>query len=100
MVLRDRCVAANQVLLNDDTAAYSLDGTVKDRNEAIPCRFNQLAVMFDDARLDEIALDPLDAVVCPLLVDLHEAAITGDVACNNGGQSARPRLAWRIPTSS
>src|SRR3954454_9307318 len=100
MMLRDRCVAANQVLLDDNTAAYSLDGTVKNRDEAIAGRFDQLAVMFCDAWFYKIALDPLDAIVGPLLVHLHQAAVTGDVACNYCSQTARPRLTWRIPTSS
>src|SRR4051812_18791778 len=100
MMLRDRCVAANQVLLNDNTAAYGLDGTVKDRDEAVARRFDQLAVMFCDARFDKIAFDPLDAAVRPLLIDLHQAAVTGDVPSHYCSKTARPRLARRIPTSS
>src|SRR4051812_3863450 len=99
MMLRDRCVAPNQVLLNDNAAAYGLDRTAEDRDEAIPCRFNQLPVMFYDAWFDKIALNPLDAVVCAFLIDLHEAAVAGDVACDNRSETTRPQLSRRVAAS-
>lgn len=61
----ERRIAAKQVLLDDNTAPDSLDGTVESRDEAIPCGLDQLAVMFGDARFNEIALDPPDAASVP-----------------------------------
>ena len=100
MVLGQRCVAANQILLDDDAAPDGFDGTVENCDETVACGFNKLAVMFVDAGFDEVALDPLDAVVRPLLVDLHQAAVAGDIACDDRSKTARRRLARRLTISA
>src|SRR4051794_13744289 len=100
MMLGYRRVAANQVLLDDNAAAYRFDGTVENRNEAVPGRLDQLPMMFRDAGLYQVALDPLDAVVRSFFVDFHEPAVAGDIACNDGSQSPRAWLARRLASSA
>ena len=83
-------------MLNHDAAADGLDGTVENRNEPVAGGFNKPAVMFHDAGFDEIALDALDTVVRAFFVDLHQAAVTGDIACHDGRKAARHLFArWR-----
>jgi hypothetical protein len=94
MMLRQCRVAAHQILLNHDATADGFDGTIENRNESIAGGFNQPAVMFHDAGFDEIALDALDTVVRALFIDLHQAAVTGDIACYDGRKAARHRFAW------
>ena len=89
MVLRQCRVASHQILLNHDAAADGFDGTVKNRNEPVAGGFNKPAVMFHDAGFDDFALDTLDTVVRALFVDLHQAAIAGDIACHDGRKAAR-----------
>jgi hypothetical protein len=48
-------------------------------------------VVLDDAGLDEIPLDPLDADVRALLVGLHQAAVGSDVTDNDGRETTRHR---------
>ena len=93
MMLGQRCIAANHILLDHDAAADGFDGTIENRDKPVARGFNKLAVMFDDAGFDEVALDPLDARVRPFLVDLHQAAVAGDIACHDGRKAARRRLA-------
>jgi hypothetical protein len=87
-------------LLDDDAAPDGFDGTVEDCDKTVTCGFNKLAVIFDDAGFDKVALDPFDAVVRPLLVDLHQAAVAGDIARDNRGKTARHRLARRLTISA
>ena len=71
MVLWQRCITTNQVLLDDDAATHGFYRTVENRDKAVPSSFNEFPVVFYDGGFDEIALDPLDAIVRPLFVDLH-----------------------------
>ena len=57
-------------------------------------------MVLHDAGLDEVALDPFDTAVRPLFIDLHEAAVAGDIAGNNRSKTARRRLSRRIATSA
>ena len=100
MMLGQRCVAANQILLDDDAASDGFDGTVENRDKAVARGFNKLAVVFVDAGLDEVALDPLDAVVRPFFVDLHQAAVAGDIAGYDRSKAARRRLARWLASSA
>ncbi|XSC48575.1 hypothetical protein ACF1BQ_024045 [Bradyrhizobium sp. RDT10] len=87
-------------MLNHDAAADGLDGTIENRNEPVAGGFNKPAVMFYDAGFDEIALDALDTVVRAFFVDLHQAAVAGDIACHDGRKAARRRFAWRRANSA
>jgi hypothetical protein len=60
-----------RVLLDDDAASNGRNGTIENGNEAIARRIHQTSMMLDDAGLDEIALDPLEADMRALLVGLH-----------------------------
>src|SRR4029077_5585702 len=100
VMLRQRCVAADQILLDDDAASDGLDGTVENRDKAVARCFDEFSVVFDDAGLDELALDPLDAVVRSLFIDLHQAAIARDIACNDRRKATRGRLARGLAASS
>jgi hypothetical protein len=83
-------------LLNHDAAADGFDRTIENRNEPVAGGFNKSAVMFYDAGFDEIALDTLDTVVRAFFVDLHQAAVAGDIACYDGRKAARCWFArWR-----
>ena len=42
-----------------------------------------------DAGLDEVALDPFHTAVRSFFIDLHEAAVAGDIARDNRGKTAR-----------
>jgi hypothetical protein len=96
MMLRQCRIASHQILLNHDAAADGFDRTIENRNEPVAGGFNQPAVMFYDAGFDEIALDTLDTVVRAFFVDLHQAAVTGDIACHDGRKAARHWIArWR-----
>src|SRR5262249_25294949 len=98
VVLRKGSIAADQILLDHDAAPHGLDGTVEDRDEAVSGGLDQLAVVLGNSRFNEFALGPLDADMRALFVELHEAAIAGDVAHNDGGKAPRRdfvgRLAW------
>jgi len=100
MMLRQRRVAADQILLDDDAASDGFDGTVENRDEAVACGFDELPVVLDDAGFDEITLDPLDARVRSLFIDLHQPAVAGDIACNDRSKTARHRLARRLANSA
>src|SRR6185369_15871537 len=93
--LRKRGVAPDEILLNDDAAANGLDGTVEDRDEAVSRRLHQRSMVFDDAGLDEIPLDPLDANMRAFLVGLHQAAVGSDVTDDDCGETTRHRAVWR-----
>ncbi|MGY2938292.1 hypothetical protein ACVWZK_003254 [Bradyrhizobium sp. GM0.4] len=94
-VLRKRGVAADEILLDDDAASDGLDRTVENRDEAIARRLHQTSVVLDDAGLDEIPLDPLDADVRALFVGLHQAAVGSDVTDNDGREATRHRAVRR-----
>ena len=47
MMLGQRCIAANHILLDHDAAPDGLDGTIENRDEAVARGFNKLAVVFD-----------------------------------------------------
>src|ERR1700737_1831484 len=100
MMLRQRCVAANQILLDDDAAPDGFDGTVKDRDKTVAGGFDELSVVLCNAGLDEVALDPLDAIVCSFLIDLHQAAVAGDIARDDRSKTTRCRLARRLAASA
>ena len=89
VVLGQRSVAGDHVLLDHDAAAYSFDRTIENRNEAVAGGLDQPAVIFGDAGLDEAALDPLHAAVRSLLVDFHQPAVTGDIADDNRRKTPR-----------
>jgi hypothetical protein len=89
MMLRHRCVASNHVLLDDDTASNSFDRTVENRNKSVTSGFDEPSVMPDNARLDEVALKPLDAKMRSFLIDLHEAAVARDITGDNRSETAR-----------
>jgi hypothetical protein len=55
-------------------------------------------VVFDYAGFYEIALDPLDATVCSFFVNLHQAAVARDVACDNRSKTTWRHLARRLAT--
>ena len=100
VMLGQRCVAADQVLLDHDAGAHGLDGAIEDGDEAVTRGFDEPAVVLSDGGLDEVALEPLDAVVRPFLIDLHQAAVAGDVACHDGGKTPRHWLAWLLTTAA
>src|SRR5882757_2276539 len=89
MMLRQRCVASDHVLLNDDSAADGFDGTVENGEKAVTGGFDELAVVPHDAGLDEVALDPFHTAVRSLFIDLHEAAVASDITGHNRGKTAR-----------
>src|SRR5882757_7471615 len=84
-----RCVASHHVLLDDDAASHGFDGTVEDRKKAVAGGFNQPPMVLCDAGLNEFALDPLDAIVRSLFIDLHEPAVARDVARDDRRKTAR-----------
>ena len=71
MMFGNRRVAADQVLLDDNAAAYRFDGTVENRDEAVPGRLDQLSMMFCYAGFYQVALNTLNAVVRSFFVDFH-----------------------------
>src|SRR5262249_46335097 len=94
-MLRKRGVAADEVLLDDDAAANGLNRTIENGNEAIARRLHQTSMVLDDAGLDEVALDPLDADMRAFLVRLHQAAVGRDVTDDNSGKATRHRAVRR-----
>jgi L-rhamnose isomerase len=89
MMLRHRCVASKHVLLDDDTAPHSFDGTVENRKKSVTCGFYQPSVMTHNAGFDEVTLDPLHAKMRSFFIDLHEAAVARDIAGDNRRKTAR-----------
>ncbi len=71
MMLRQRCVAPNHVLLNDNSDSYGFNRTIKDSNEAVAGGLDEPSVVLRNAGLNEVSLDPLDASVRPFFVELH-----------------------------
>src|ERR1700748_259821 len=93
MMLRQRCIASDHVLLDDDTASHRFDGAVENCQKAVAGRFDKLTVVLDDGRLYEVAHDPFHTLVRSFLIDLHETAVASDIACDNRGKTARHRPA-------
>jgi len=90
MMLRQRGVAASDdVLLNDDTASHGFDRTVENRDKTVAVGFDEPSMVLGNARLDEIALDPLDATVRSFFIEFHQAAVASDIASDNRHQTAR-----------
>jgi hypothetical protein len=76
-------------LLNDEAAPHGFQGAVKNCNKAVSGRFEQSAVVFCNAGLDEVALDELHARKRALCVEIHEVAEARDVACHNRNKGVR-----------
>jgi hypothetical protein len=89
MMLRHRCIASNHVLLDDDTAPHSFDGTVENRDKSVTSGFDEPSVMPHYAGLYEVTLDPLHAKMRSFFIDLHEAAVARDIASDNRSKTAR-----------
>ena len=100
MMLRQRCIATNHILLDHDAGSHGLYGTVENGDEAVACGFDEPAVVFSDGGFDELALEPLDAIVRSFLVDLHQSAVAGDIACHDGRKAPRRWLALRRLTNA
>ncbi len=88
-MLRQCCVATNQILLDDDAAPDRFDGTVENRDKAVTSGLDQPSVMLGNARLDKVPLDPLDAIVRSFLIGFHQAAVGRYIAGDNRSQAAR-----------
>ena len=69
MMLRQRCVASNHVLLDDDAAPHGFDRTVENRNEAVAGGLDEPSVVLGNAGLYKVALDPLDASVRSFFIE-------------------------------
>src|SRR5246127_4751214 len=95
VIPRQRCVASRHVLLNNDGAAYGFQRTVKHRNETVAGRFDESPVVLRDTRLNEIALDALDALVRAFFIELHESAVACDVGSDDRSQTPRRHTARR-----
>src|SRR6185312_15451814 len=93
MILRERGIAPEHVLLNDDAAAYGFDGAVKDRNEPVAGRFDEPTLMLDNAGLDKVALDALHAHMRAFFIDFHQSAIADDITRDDRGETARQQRA-------
>ena len=99
-------VATNQILLDDDAAPDGFDRTVENRDKTVAGGFDEPSVMFCDAGLNEIALDPLDAAVRSFFIQFHQTAVARDVAghdrckatgrCSLGGSPGFPDLKSRF----
>jgi hypothetical protein len=90
LVARQGRVTSRHVLLDDDAATHGFDRTVEDRKETVAGRLDEPPVVFGNAGLNQIALDSLHARMRALLVELHEAAVTGDVTGDD-----RSKAPWR-----
>src|SRR3954452_13579073 len=96
MMFRQRCVGSGHVLLDDDAASHSFDRTVKNCDETVAGGFDESAVMFCNARLDEVPLESHHATVRTFFIEFHETAVARDIASDDrhqttGGYSARRR---------
>ena len=58
------------------------------RWEAVAGRLDEPPVMFGNAGLDQVALDSLDARMRALLIELHKAAVTPDIASHDCSEAA------------
>ena len=88
-MLRNRRIAADEVLLDDNAASNGLDGAVENSDETIARGLHQISMVLDDAGFDEIPLDPLDADMRAFLVGLHQATVGCDVTDNDGCETTR-----------
>jgi len=70
-ILRQRCIATHQILLNHDAAANCFNRTIENRYKAVTGRFDQLAIMLANGRLYQFALDPLDTIMRAFFVEFH-----------------------------
>jgi hypothetical protein len=58
-------------LPHDNAASRGLDGAIEDRDKPIGRGFDQSSVVRQNAGLYDFALDPLNSIVSPALIDLH-----------------------------
>jgi hypothetical protein len=58
-------------LLYYNAALHSFDRAIEDCDEAVAGGLDKFSVVFADARLNEITLDPHHASVRSLFIDLH-----------------------------
>jgi len=71
MMLGQRRVASNHVLLDNNGAPHGFDWTIENGDKTVAGGFDEPSVVFCNAGLYEVALDPLDAIVRSFLIDLH-----------------------------
>src|ERR1700687_5041437 len=88
-VVPPQCVCSKHVLLDDDAAPHGFDGTVKNCNKTVAGSFDESSVVFCNAGLDEVALDPLHATVRSFFIDSHQAAVARDIASDNRSKTTR-----------
>src|ERR1700747_806393 len=67
-MVRHRCISADHVLLDDNAAPDGFDRAIEGRNESVAGGFDEPAVVLENARLYQIALDPSDARMRSFLV--------------------------------
>ncbi len=89
MMLGQRCVASDHVLLDDDAAPHGLDRTIESRNKTVAGGFDKPSVMPCNAGFDEAALDPLHATVRSFFIDFHQPAVARDIANDNRSKTSR-----------
>jgi hypothetical protein len=81
-------------LLDDDAAAHGFERTIKNCNKTVASRFDDSAVVFCNAGLDEVALDAFHARMRTFFIELHEAAVAGDIACDDRSKATGRQPAW------
>jgi hypothetical protein len=86
---RDRCVAPDHGLLNNNGAADSFDRTIEHRQKAIAGIFDKPSVVLRNRRFNDFAPVPLHPRVRSFLVVPHQAAIAGYVTRHDGRKATR-----------
>ncbi|MGB5185065.1 MAG: hypothetical protein WBO12_23165 [Xanthobacteraceae bacterium] len=82
-VRRNTGIALDHIALNIDRAAYRVDNANELHQDAIASGFNNSAAMFGDLGINEFLAMRFDLAQRAFLIDTHQSAVTGDVACKN-----------------
>src|SRR5262249_41371527 len=89
LLVRQRGIAADHALLNDDCAAHGFNRAVEHGQETIARMLDGPAVMLGDGWLDEFAPMPLDASMGSFLIHAHQPAVSRDIGRDDCSQAAR-----------
>jgi hypothetical protein len=89
---RQRCVAPNHALLNDDGASDGFNWAIEHRQKAVTRIFDKPAVVLRDRRFNNFAPLPLHPRVRSFFVAPHQAAIASYVTSHDCRKAARSPL--------
>ena len=88
LVRRNTGIALDHTALNVDGAAHGIDHADEFHQHSVTGRLDDPAAMFGDLGVDQFLAMRLELAQRAFLIDAHQPAVAGNVACPYRGQSA------------